>query len=418
MLVLNGIVGAGIFALPGTLLAQFGAFSPWIIVIFGAFVVLVALPLGEVAGFFDRTGGPVAYTEEAFGPFVSFQTGWTYYIAKLSSSAANIAVFAAYAAAFWPVLGDGLPRALLIVAVIGAITAINIAGVKRTAAALDAFGVLKIVPLLVLAVPAAILYGFKGGAPIVLPQFGEVGRASLLIFYAFVGFEISLFVGGETKDAKRTIPRALIVTILATVALYFVVQFAYAAAMQGTGGGEAPLVAFGRKLIGPAGAVVMIAAALFSIAGNIVGATAASARVTFALAAGGTLPGWFANVNARFATPANSILFIGTAVALLALSGSFVSLAVVSSLARLWVYSASIATLPVIRKKRGALPRAGLSRVLSPAVFAGGLLFCFWAILQSTLDSWWLFGALVLAGTGLYALARRLPKQADRGAVP
>lgn len=408
MLVLNGIVGAGIFALPGTMLAEFGAFSPWLIPIFGVFTLLVAIPLGEVAGFFERTGGPVAYTEEAFGPFVSFQTGWTYYVAKLSSSAANTAVFAAYAAALWPPLGNGLPRAALIVAVLGAVTAVNVIGVKRAVAVLDALSILKIAPLLLLALPAAILYGFRGGAPIVLPHFDDVERASLLIFYAFVGFEISLVVGGETKDAKRTIPRALIATIVATIALYFIVQFAYTATMQGEAAGAAPLVAFGRKLIGPTGAMLMIFAALFSIAGNVMGAMASSARVTFALAAGGQLPGWFSRVNARYATPANSIVFLGATAMILALSGSFVSLAVVSSLARLWVYLASIAALPVIRRKHGAQARRGPARILAPAVFAGGLLFCLWAISQSTLESWRLFGLLVLAGGILYILARYL----------
>lgn len=406
MLVLNGIVGAGIFALPGTMLSEFGAFSPWLFPLFGVLVLLVVIPLGEVAGFFERTGGPVAYTREAFGPFVSFQTGWTYYIAKLLSSAANAVVFAAYAAAFWPALGGGLPRAVLIVIVLGAVTAVNALGVKRTMTALDVFSILKVTPLLLVALFAITLYGFRGGAPVTLPHFSEVDRASLLIFYAFVGFESSLFVGGETKDARRTIPRALIVTLVATIALYFVVQFAYAAAMLGEAAGAAPLVAFGRKLLGPAGAVLMILAALFSIAGNIVGAVASSSRVTFALGADGQLPAWFARIDARFATPVNSILFLGAMAALLAVSGSFAALAVVSSLARLWVYFASIATLPVLRRKYGAPARRGVFRIFAPAILGGGLLVCLWAIAQSTLESWRLFGILILAGTVLYAFAR------------
>ena len=85
MLVLNGIVGASIFALPGTLLADFGAFSPFLFPVFGLLVLLIALPLGEAASYFDRTGGPVVYTREAFGPFISFQVGWCYYIARFTA---------------------------------------------------------------------------------------------------------------------------------------------------------------------------------------------------------------------------------------------------------------------------------------------------------------------------------------------
>jgi amino acid transporter len=129
-------------------------------------------------------------------------------------------------------------------------------------------------------------------------------------------------------------------------------------------------------------------------------------RAAFALAADGQLPAWFGRVSARFATPANSIVFLGALACLLALTGSFVALAVVSTLARLWVYVASLAALPVIRRKRGLPPRRGAARLLSPAILAGGLAFCLWAIAQSSAKSWATFGALLLVGGALYAVAR------------
>lgn len=406
MLVLNGIVGAGIFALPGTLYGEFGAFSPWLIPIFGAFVFLIAAPLGELAGLFDKTGGPVAYTREAFGPFVSFQTGWAYYLTRVTAFGANTTVLVAYAAALSPGLDEGLSRAALIVLLIGAITAINVVGVKRAVAALDALSVLKIAPLLFVAIIAVALFGFRGGEPLVLPAFSEIERASLLILYAFTGFESSLVVAGETKNPERTIPRALAATLLATIGVYFIIQFAYAAAMAGEAVDKAPLVALGEKVLGPAGAILMLAAALFSVGGNLMGSMAASPRVTFALAREGTLPRWFGRVDERFATPANSIVFLGATAALLALSGSFAALAVVSTLARLFVYFACLASLPVIRAKRGLPPRQGASRYMAPAILASGLIFCLWAISQSTWESWAFFGALVLVGAALYAVAR------------
>ena len=406
MLVLNGVVGAGIFALPGTLYADFGAFSPWLIPLFGALVFLIAIPLGEVAGLFDRTGGPVAYAREAFGPFVSFQTGWAYYVTRLTAFAANTLVLVEYAAAIFPGLDEGFARTALIVGVIAAATAINVVGVRRALIVLDALSILKIAPLLIVALVGAVLYGPTSVEPVALPAFSDVERASLLILYAFIGFESAVLAAGETKDPERTIPRALVATLIATAGLYFLVQFAYAATMTGEVVDKGPLVAFGEKLLGGPGAFVMLLAALFSVAGNLLTIMLVTPRAAFALAADGQLPAWFGRVSARFATPANSIVFLGALASLLALTGSFVALAVVSTLARLWVYVASLAALPVIRRKRGLPPRRGVARLLSPAILAGGLAFCLWAIAQSSAKSWATFGALLLVGGALYAVAR------------
>ena len=137
--------------------------------------------------------------------------------------------------------------------------------------------------------------------------------AALLVLYAFVGFENSVVPAGETDDPRRTIPRALIATIVATAAIYFLVQLAYVAVMPAGAAPEAPLAAFAAALVGPAGALILAATALASIAGNVTGSMTATPRVTYALAGQGSLPGWFGGVSPRWATPANSVLFMGLA---------------------------------------------------------------------------------------------------------
>ena len=184
----------------------------------------------------------------------------------------------------------------------------------------------------------------------------------MLILYAFVGFENSVVPAGETADPRRTIPRALIATVVATAAIYFLVQLAYVAVMPAGPAPAAPLAAFAEVLIGPAGALLLSAAALASVAGNIGSALTSTPRVTFALAGQGSLPAWFGAVSARWSTPANSVLFMGLVVAALALSGSFVWLAIVSTLARLVVYAVSIAALPKAEKAGAAGVGAGRGR--------------------------------------------------------
>lgn len=397
----NGVIGASIFALPATLYADFGAFSPWLFPLFGLLVLLVAVPFSKVAAHFPVSGGPVAYGA-AFGPLASFQLGWIYYVARMTALAANANVFVTYLAAFWPPLAAGLPRALAIAALIALLTIVNIAGVKRAIRLLDALTVLKAAPLLIMAAAGLVMAAGSIELPATLPTLGEIELAALLVLYAFVGFENSVVPAGETRDPGRTIPRALLATILATAFLYFIVQLAYVAVMAPGEGGDAPLVAFGGEVAGPVGAAILTAAALFSLGGNLSANMTATPRATYALARDGLLPGWFGRVSGRFATPANSILFLGLLSALLAISSSFVWLAVASTLARLIVYSASIAALPRLRSREGPPMSAGIWALM---IAAFGI--CLWAALQSEWPSWRML--LILAGIGLllYGLARR-----------
>jgi amino acid transporter len=398
-LAFNGIVGAGIFALPGTLYAQFGTFSPWLFPIFGALILLIALPFARLAALFPMSGGPVAYTA-VLGRTVSFEVGWLYYLARSGASAANANVFAAYAAALWPALASGFGRAATILTLVGLLTAINIIGVKRAIRALDALTIFKALPLIALAFWALAAAGVPTPGPV--PQFSAIEAAALVILYAFVGFENAVVPAGETADPQRTIPRALITTVLATVLIYFLIQLAYVAVMPPGPAPEAPLAAFAETLIGPAGTALLAAIALASVAGNISSSMTSTPRVTYALAGLGSLPRWFGAVSDRYATPANSILFMGLVVAVLAVSSSFVWLAVVSTVARLFVYSSSIASLPVARRRQGLA--VGASTWL---LVGGGIAVCLWAAAQSTGRSWLMLGAAAAVGLLLYLVARR-----------
>ncbi len=399
----NGVVGAGIFALPAALYTQFGAFSPWLFPLFGTLVLVVALPFARVAAHHPQSGGPVVYAA-VFGPAASFQVGWIYYVARATALAANSNVLVTYLATLWAPLANGFPRALTILTAVAAITFINIVGVKRAVRLLDALTLLKAAPLLFVAILGLIVAGGAIEAPSGPPPLSGLEAAALLILYGFVGFENSVVPAGETADPRRNIPRALIATILATAALYFLVQLSYVAVMEPGEGGDAPMVAFGAALMGPAGALLLTAAAVFSLLGNISGGMTGTTRTTYALGRDGLLPGWFAKVSPRHATPANSILFMGGLIALLALTGSFVWLAVVSTLARMIVYSVSIA----------ALPKAEPGRPLIWAMVAAGIGVCVWAALQSAWPSWRALIALVAVGTLLF-LAARFGRRERRG---
>lgn len=391
-LALNGMIGAAIFGLPGLLDAAVGSFAPWLLLIAGLGVMPVALCYADLAGRFDKSGGPQLYASAAFGPFVGFQAGWMLYAARAAALAANANVLAAYAGALWPPLNGPLT----IIVTVGAITLVNIVGIRRAVDTLGGMTMLKLAPLILIGALGLLL------APIpapTLPDFSAVEGVALAALYAFVGFEAATIPAGETRDPKRAIPRALLLTVAGVTLLYVVVQLAYSA--SGIGQSDAPLADLAAESLGPAGALLLGVTAIMSVLANQLSAVTSISRITSSFADHGLLPRWFGRISPRFATPSNSILAVGGIGLALALTGTFVTLAVISTVSRLFAYLACIAAIPRLDHLAGRV-RWGRG-VLLPAV-AGAL--CLWAASHSKADEWRAFASFLIVGTALYLLAR------------
>lgn len=410
---LNGVIGAGIFVLPQTLAEGAGAASPYLLLGFGALMIFVALVFGELAAHFDQAGGPVVYATHAFGRFAGFQVGWLYYVSRLASSAANANVMLVSAALFLPGIDKGALKIAAIAAVVAVLAAINIAGVKGAARTLNAVTIVKLAPLVLLVVFGLVAFAPHLPPPQAPADASAIGGVSLVLLYAFIGFEMATLTAGETRSAKHALPRALVGTVAGAALFYFLIQLAYVAIMQGVTPEGAPLAAAATILWGPWGGVLMAAAAIISVAGNLFASTIVSPRITFAMAEEGALPRWFGQVSRRFATPVNSIVVVGLIVGALAASGAFVWLAIMSSLARMLIYLVSTAALLKLRrdapKQQRPLPQT-LLRWTAPVVAAG---LCVWAATQAKPDAWAVLGAFVLAGTALYALTRWRSRASD-----
>jgi len=394
LLSFNGAVGASIFALPARLSADFGNFSPWLFPLIALGAMLVISPFARSVSAFPDSGGPATYGR-VFGRLVGFELGWLYYVARAAAFAANANVLIAYLGRWMPGIEQGIARAATLILISAGFAIANLVGVERAMRLLAGLTVLKALPLVVAALAALLLFG-PIPAPGAAPPLSEFETGALLVFYAFVGFENLVVPAGETKRPAVTLPRAILLAIFATTLLYFVVQLAFVTAFPAGGAdADAPLVDLGRRLAGPAGAAALTLTAIASAAGNLHGIMAAVPRVTSAMGERGDLPRWFGAVNARFATPANSIVFLALFTGALAVSGSFVWLAVVSTLARMFVYGVTIA----------ALPRAPKRPPLSASHWFGGALgiaVCAWAAAQADMKAWVTLGALAAAGFVLY----------------
>ena len=396
-LAFNGAVAASIFALPASLAADFGNFSPWLFPIVGFAALLIIIPFTRSAAAFPDSGGPAIYGR-VFGRFAGFELGWIYYIARATAFAANANVLTAYLARWISGADQGALRVTLLLAATGLLAAINLAGVRKAIGVLTGLAVLKSVPLLVAAI-AAIALTFPWPAPAPMPTLTQFEAGLLIVFYAFVGFENAVIPAGETKNPSNVLPRAILTTIAVTTLLYFLVQLAFVSALPGgTTDEKAPLIDLGSWLAGSAGAATLTLAAIASLAGSLHGIMTSTPRVTYALGVRGDVPAWFARVHPRFETPANSIIFFALCSAALAVSGSFVWLAVVSTLARMFVYAVTIA----------ALPRAPEARRVTGLQWAGGAIgiaICCWAAAQADVKAWITLGILAAVGVALFTLA-------------
>ena len=397
LLAFNGAIGASIFALPATLAADFGTSAPWLFPLVGIASLLIAIPFSRSVAAFPESGGPATYGR-VFGRLAGFELGWIYYIARATAFAANLNVLVSYFARWWTGADGGALRVGLMLALVAGFAVINISGVRSAMRVLGGLTFLKTVPLLLAAAGALIIAGVPAPGP--LPPISDVEAGVLIVFYAFVGFENATVTAGETKDPNRTLPRALLGTIGTVALLYFFVQLAFVAVFPGglESGADAPLLALGEWLIGPVGALIIGVTAIFSTAGNLHSNMAATPRVTFAMAERGELPAWLATINRRFDTPAASIIFFAALIAALAISGSFVWLAVVSTLARMIIYSVTILALPRAPERP---ERIGASHWLIAAI---GVLICVLVAAQADRTAWLTLAALSGVGLLLYLL--------------
>lgn len=401
-LVLNGVIGAGIFGLPGKLAEQAGIFSPLIILISGLLVITIVWTFAAISSYFNGTGGPVAYASRAFGPAIGFQIGWLLYVGRVASLAANVNVLLNYVIYLLDGPLNNITRGIIILVFILTLVIINIMGVKRAIHAINLLTLLKSIPILVLILIGLPYISPEGLLPGDFPQIEEPGTLILLILYAFLGFEGALVTAGETKNPKKNLPRALITTIIAITIIYFLIQLVYVNVVIG-GSNVTPLIGLGRELMGPVGGMVMILTAIFSITGNATSIVIAAPRMTFSMAESGSLPKWFSHINERYNTPINSILFLGGFAVLLGVTGTFIYLAAASALARVVAIGICMLSLPSIKRQADQETIEGATKLpYGHLIPATAFVVCVAASVLSPLSAWKYFSLFVVFGTVLY----------------
>lgn len=354
---INTIIGAGIFGLPAKVHALIGSYSLVAFVLCAVIIGFIVLCYAEVSSRFSATGGPYLYAKEAFGSLVGFEVGWLYWIVRVTTFAANCNLFVTYLGFFEPRISSGTGRIVVISSIVLLLAAVNLVGVRQSAFVTNIFTAGKLIPLFIFVLVGIFFIQPANFSFDAVPEYGAFSSAVLLLIYAFVGFEVAVVLGGETKDPQKSMPFALLTAVLIVAILYILIQIVSIGTLPGLAASERPLADAAANFLGIYGAAFITLGALISILGNLNVGLLGSTRLLFAMSEQKDMPKIFAATHERFRTPHVAILLTAVVSLILTIQSSFITAVAIATITRLLVYATTCIALPVFRR-RGDAPDA------------------------------------------------------------
>jgi basic amino acid/polyamine antiporter, APA family len=401
----NGMVGSGIFVLPAQVAKLLGPAGISAYLVAGLAAGLIVLCFAEVGALFDRSGGPYLYARAAFGEFVGFEIGWMMLLARLTAMAAICNAFSSYLGFFWPWAGAGAGRVVVILGSIAFLTIINYRGVQYGTWTVNLLTVSKLVPLLIFIFAGLFFLDPHRPSAWSIPQPAALRQASLLLIFAFGGFEFAVVPGEEVIRPRLNIPIALLTGIGFVAALYVMIQFVAQSTLPELGSSATPLASASRNFLGPLGGILLTAGAVFSTTGTNSALMLVTPRILFAMAEGGQLPRIFGRVHPRFRTPYVAVIATATLGCVCAMYSGFASLAAISAIARLLTYMSTSLALPVLRRKMPDAQR-WFSVPGGPVIPIASVAISAWLLMGSTKPQISISGTTLVAGAVIYVLQR------------
>ena len=400
MVGLGAMIGAGVFAAFTPAAAAAGSGLLFGLAIAAAVAYCNAVSSAQLAAQYPTSGGTYIYGRERLGPSWGFVAGWGFVVGKTASCAAMALTFAAYA-----VDGAGWVQRLVAVAAVLVLTTVNLLGITRTAALARVLVALTLLALLLLVVVIVWKQDSAGSQPSPWRELSSssplgVLQSAGLLFFAFAGYARIATLGEEVRDPGRTIPRAILLALAITAAVYAAVAICLLITLgaDGIAATPTPLVEAARAVdaawLGPvvrAGAVVASLGALLALVTGV-------GRTSLAMARHGDLPRWLAGVDERHHVPHHAEIAVALVVVALVLTTDLRGAIGFSSFGVLVYYAVANAAAVTQSKEHRRRPRA---------VSIAGLVACL--TLVGTLPTEAVVSGAVVLATGLAgrALVRR-----------
>lgn len=414
-LVINSVIGAGIFGLPSKAFALADTYSVLAFLVSAVAIFLVILCFAEVGSRFDSTGGPYLYARKAFGPLLGFQVGWLLWLGRIAAIASLSNLFVTYLGYFIPAASANPWRPVVIVTIVSALAAVNIAGVRTAATVTNVFTVGKLIPLCLLIAVGLFLVAPDQYSLAKPPEFGSFSQAALLLVFAYMGFEAAAIPTGEARDPARHLPFALLVGFGVVVLVYISIQIVCIGTLPDLAHSERPLSDAGFHILGARGASFIAAGALVSIGGTLNALMFATPRLPFAMAENRQLPQALVATHPRFGTPVSAILLTAMVALTLTLFSTFISALTISAIVRLMAYATTSAALPVLRRNP-SVPRPAFVVPAGPLVSVVAVILSVWLLSNSPWNEMRLAGIAVLLGFVVYLSCADRSAHEDRPA--
>jgi APA family basic amino acid/polyamine antiporter len=334
MVVIGGIIGAGIFLNPAIVAQRVHTpafiLTAWIIG--GAVALIGALSFAELGARRPQAGGGYIYLTEVFGPLPAFLYGWTFLFIINSGGIAAVAVtFARYTADLFALSVAWIKP--LAAGVLVILSGVNYFGVRSGSITQNLFTVLKLLALAILigaglffAQPAA----SAGSASVISPIEGvsvvrALGYALIPVLFAYGGWQYSNNMASEIVSPERTLPKALAIGMVVVVAVYFLANVAYIRVLgpAGLASSLAPAADTMRALMGPAGGALMAVGIIMSTIGFVNSGILSAPRMLQAMAADGLFFRFASRLHPRYRTPTGGIVIQAAWAIVLVMSGTY-----------------------------------------------------------------------------------------------
>lgn len=423
MVVVGGIIGAGIFINPAIVAARLPSgtlvIAAWV---FGGAIALAgAFVFAELAAALPQAGGEYAYLRDAYHPLVGFLFGWASLFLIQGGGIAAVAItFAQYLLRLTGRAGAS-PTPIAIAALV-LLAFVNVLGVKPGSRLLNALVIAKIAILAVLIVgglsvaPGAAATARAAVSAIPLASVGVLGFGAALvpIFFSYGGWQSANLVAEETRDPRKTLPRALVAGIVVVILVYVSVNFVYLRALghAGLAATRTPAADAVRSLFGAGVDKFLAAAIAVSAFGFLDLSLLAPTRISYAMARDGLFPDSVARLHPRFQTPSVAIALQAGWSAILVVLGDYGSLVDSVVFADGIFFALAAAAIFILRRRAGGPPPPGRFRTpgypVVPILFVAAALFTVGSAVRSSPRRAAAGTALLATGVPVYfAYARR-----------
>jgi APA family basic amino acid/polyamine antiporter len=416
--IINGVVGAGIFSLPSAMSQAAGNWAPLAYLLCAIAMGMVVTCCAEAGSRLPTSGGIYGYVTDAFGPFAGFLSGMMTWMASVLACGGIASAFAGTLGSVLPAASGGLGRAAIILAAIGGITAVNLRGVRGGAGLVSLSTAIKLVPLLLFVTLGLFAAPRDAGAIASTLPAHDFAQAVILGMFAFSGMETVLGASGEVADPNRTVPRALFGAMGFVLLLYVAIQIVAQRLLGPALSHQAAPLAAAAAQVSHAAEVILVAGAAVSMLGWIGSDILGAPRVLFAFARDGLLPAILGRIHPGSRVPHVAILFHACLAASLAISGSFVWLAVAATLNTAGLYFLGCGAAWVLHRRKTQLAGTALNIRFLPVASVLGMASMVLLIGVAAKDEILGFVAVIAASAGIYAVMRWAGKRKARGSAP